>query len=157
MTVGAQISMIAASLLVPKLARAAGNEKVLSLAFIFVIVRGLLAAASGAWWSIAVVQLLEGLSMGLAGVAIPALVVNIMNGSGRARAGLGDVMTAYGAGAALSPLLAGSIAQTLGFRAAFVAMSCVAIIGLVSWMFSQTTVAPRQKRQQGAAQTRAPA
>jgi predicted MFS family arabinose efflux permease len=157
MTVGAQVSMIAASLLVPKLARAVGNEKVLSLAFIFVIVRGLLAAASGAWWSIAVVQLPEGLSVGLAGVAIPALVVNIMNGSGRAGAGLGGVMTAYGAGAALSPLLAGAIAQTLGFQAAFVAISCVAIIGLVSWMLSQSAVAPKQKRQQGAAQTRAPA
>jgi predicted MFS family arabinose efflux permease len=53
--------------------------------------------------------------------------------------------------------LAGAIAQTLGFQAAFVAMSCVAIIGLVSWMLSQGAVAPKQKRQQGPVQRRTPA
>ncbi len=71
--------------------------------------------------------------MGLGGVAIPALVAEVMEGTGHANAGLGGVMTAYGAGAALSPLLAGLVAQYLGFSASFVALAAVAAIGLGVW------------------------
>ena len=42
-------------------------------------------------------------------------------------------MTAFGAGAAVSPLLAGLVAQYLGFSAAFVALALVAGAGLVVW------------------------
>ena len=63
---------------------------------------GLAAWSGGAIWCIAVIEVLEGLSMGFAGVAIPALVVDIMSDSGHSNAGLGGVMTTYGAGAALT-------------------------------------------------------
>ena len=43
-------------------------------------------------------------------------------------------MTAYGAGAALSPILAGVVAQYLGFPAAFVTLGGVALLGLVCWL-----------------------
>ena len=43
-------------------------------------------------------------------------------------------MMAYGAGAALSPALAGLVAQELGFPAAFLALGAVAAIGLLVWI-----------------------
>jgi MFS family permease len=137
MTVLAQLSMAAAALFVPTLMHHAAKSHVLSLALALVILRGGLAAWSGSWWSTAVVQILEGLSMGFAGVAIPALVAEIMSDSGHAGAGLGGVMTAYGAGAALSPALAGLVAQYAGFPFAFLALSGVAAFGLLLWVLGR--------------------
>ena len=134
MTVTAQVSMIGAALVVPRVARLVGHPTVLGAAFLLVILRAGLAAWSASWWSVAVVQVLEGLAMGLAGVAIPALVADIMADTGHAGGGLGGVMMAYGAGATLSPLLAGLVAQALGFPAAFIALAVVAAIGLGVWV-----------------------
>ena len=43
-------------------------------------------------------------------------------------------MTAYGAGAAVSPLLAGLVAQYAGFPIAFLTLGCVAVAGLAAWI-----------------------
>ncbi len=43
-------------------------------------------------------------------------------------------MTAYGAGATVSPLLAGLVAQHLGFPASFLVLAAVAAVGLAMWM-----------------------
>ncbi len=141
MTVGAQVSMIGASVLVPRLRARLGSPAVLSLALGLVVVRAALAAWSGSVACVAVVQVLEGLAMGLAGVAIPALVADAMADSGHAGAGLGGVMMAYGAGATLSPALTGLVAQTLGFPAAFLMLGSIAAIGLAVWIFGQRSVA----------------
>lgn len=134
MAILAQIAMIGAALAVPALSRWVGQRTVFGSALCLVVVRAGLVATSQAWWSVAAVQILEGLAMGFAGVAIPALVAEIMSETGHAGAGLGGVMLAYGAGAALSPALAGLIAEALGFPAAFVALGIVAAIGLAVWI-----------------------
>jgi MFS family permease len=134
MTVTAQFSMIGAALIVPQLARRVGQPVVLGSALLLVLARAALAACGPAWWNIAIVQVMEGLSMGLAGVAIPALVADIMAETGHAGGGLGGVMMAYGAGAALSPALAGLVAQLFGFPTAFLALGAVAAIGLSVWI-----------------------
>jgi MFS family permease len=134
MTVVSQATMVGAALLAVRAAQGRGHAGVLSLALGLVVVRGLLAAFATSWWLVIPVQVLEGLAMGLGGVAIPALAAEIMDGTGHANAGLGGVMTAYGAGAAVSPLLAGLVAQYLGFAAAFVALAAVAGTGLAMWM-----------------------
>ncbi len=134
MTVTAQVSMIGAALLVPRFSRRVGQHFVLGSALLLVVVRAALAACGPTWWSIALVQVMEGMSMGLAGVAIPALAAEIMAGTGHAGGGLGGVMMAYGAGAALSPALAGVVAQEFGFPAAFLVLGAVAGIGLLVWI-----------------------
>jgi MFS family permease len=134
MTVTAQISMIGAALIVPRLSRLVGQRVVLGSALMLVVIRAALAAYGPDWWDIAIVQVMEGFSMGLAGVAIPALVAETMAGTGHAGGGLGGVMMAYGAGAALSPALAGLVAQQFGFPAAFLALGAVASIGLLIWI-----------------------
>ncbi len=133
MAVGAQVAMVFAALLVPRLARILGMDKVLSLALLFVIIRAGLAAWSSHWGAIVAIQVLEGLAMGFAGVALPALASDAMRGSGHAGAGLGGVMMAYGLGAAASPTLAGLVTQGLGYPAAFMALGLVAGLGLILW------------------------
>ena len=134
MTVTVQLVMVGAAALVPWLAKRLGNVSVLAIALALVAVRAALAFWSGALPVIGAIEILEGLSMGFAGVAIPALVVDIMSGSGHSNAGLGAVMTAYGAGAALSPALAGVVAQYAGFPAAFLTLGVVALTGLIFWL-----------------------
>ena len=133
MTVTAQATMVGAALVAARLASRWGYGGVLSVALAFVALRGVLACFATSWWLVVPVQVLEGVAMGLGGVAIPALVAEIMDETGHANAGLGGVMTAFGAGAALSPLLAGLAAQFLGFAAAFAVLAAVAGAGLLLW------------------------
>lgn len=136
MTVVAQATMVGAALGAAVLARSSGQRRVLGLSLAAVVLRGGLAAFATSWWLIIPVQLLEGIASGLAGVAIPALVAGMMSGSGHSTAGLAGVMTAYGAGATVSPVLAGAVAQHLGFPAAFAVMAGCAAVGLVLWTSS---------------------
>ena len=134
MTVTVQMVMIAGAAVVPRLADRFGHVAVLAAALALVAVRAGLLVWSQSLPVIGVVEVLEGVSMGFAGVAIPALSIDIMSKTGHANAGLGGVMTAYGAGAAVSPLLAGLVAQHAGFPVAFLTLGCVAAAGLVSWL-----------------------
>ena len=134
MTLTVQIVMVGSAALVPYLAKHFGNVAVLAVAIGLVAVRAGLLVGSEALPMIGVVEVLEGVSMGFAGVAIPALAIDIMGDSGHANAGLGGVMTAYGAGAAVSPLLAGVVAQHAGFPVAFATLGAVALLGLVGWL-----------------------
>ena len=138
MTVLAQVTIVGAALLAAVLARRFGQDRVMALALTLVIARGGLAAFGTSWWLIVPVQVLEGLATGFASVAIPALVASIMEGTGHATAGLAGVMTAFGAGATLSPIMAGTMAQWLGFPAAFIAMAVVAAAGSALWMLAGT-------------------
>ena len=134
MTVVSQTTMVGAALLAARVARGRRPAGGLSLALGLVVIRGVFAASAASWWLVIPVQLLEGFAMGLGGVAVPALVAEIMNNTGHANAGLGGVMTAYGAGATVSPLLAGLVAQHLGFPASFLVLAAVAAVGLAMWM-----------------------
>lgn len=151
MTVVAQATMVGAALFAAPLARWRGHTSVMTLALGIVVLRCLLAHYAGSWTLIIIVQVLEGLAMGLGGVAIPALVADVMSGTGRASAGLGAVMTAFGAGAALSPLLAGTVAQWFGFPAAFLALGAVAVVGLAVWAGERFTRPFRSKPLAGGA------
>ena len=55
MTVTAQVSMIGAALLVPRLSRRVGQRVVLGSALLLVVVRATLAACGPNWWTIAIV------------------------------------------------------------------------------------------------------
>jgi len=144
MTVVAQATMVGAALLAARVAKGHGHANVLSIALGLVVARGILAAFATSWLLVIPVQILEGLAMGLGGVAIPALVAEMMEGTGHANAGLGGVMTAYGAGATVSPLLAGLVAQYLGFAASFLALASVAGAGLLVWMVGRRFLGKEQ-------------
>ena len=137
MIVVSQVTMIGASLAAAPLARRRNYAEVMTLSFVLVAIRCGMAYYAGSWTMVIAVQVMEGLSMGLGGVAIPALVVDLMGDTGRASAGLGAVMTAFGAGATFSPLLAGAVAQRFGFSASFLALGAVALVGTLVWLVGQ--------------------
>ncbi|WP_133646387.1 MFS transporter [Paraburkholderia flava] len=130
----AQLVMVGAAWLAPRLIRTRGYWWVLLVSYLALPLRGALAAllmsASGVW----PVQILDGIGAGLQSVAVPALVVSLLKGSGRVNVGQGAVATAQGVGAALSPLLGGMLAQHFGYTSAFVALGAVSLGSLALWI-----------------------
>ncbi|MFA8394126.1 MFS transporter [Burkholderia ubonensis] len=130
----AQLVMVAAAWLAPRLIRAHGYWRVLMFSYLALPVRGVLAAAlmseAGVW----PVQVLDGIGAGLQSVVVPALVVRLLHGSGRVNVGQGAVATAQGIGAALSPALGGVLAQHFGYPTAFVVLGAVSTGSLALWL-----------------------
>jgi MFS family permease len=81
------------------------------------------------------VQALDGIGAGLQSVAVPALVVRLLQGTGRVNVGQGVVMTVQGIGAALSPALGGALAQHVGYASAFLVLGAVSTGSLALWLF----------------------
>ncbi len=125
-----QLAMIPVALLAGRYAQQHGYWKLVALACWVLPLRGLVAAAWPSPLALIPVQLMDGVGAGLLGVALPGLVASILRGSGHVNAGLGAVMTIQGIGAALSPALAGAIAQRYGYGSAFIALSAVATVAL---------------------------
>ncbi len=151
MVVIGRVAMVAAALLAPRIARRRSYATVMTAVLATAVVRGGLAALGTSWSVVIPVQLLEGLAMGLASVAIPTLSAEIMAGTGRANAALGVVLTAFGAGATLSPLVAGFVAQHFGFSGAFLVLGGVAAFGLAVWLFGIKALGLRFARADGPA------
>ena len=125
--------MIPAALVAPYVARRRGYSGVMTIILAMVAVRGVLAYFAHSWATVALVEMMEGLSVGMALVAIPVLNAEVMVGTGRATAALGLVLTTFGAGATLSPLIGGIIANHFGFGGAFLTYAVIAAFGLVIW------------------------
>lgn len=134
MVVAAQVTMVGAAATATLIARRRGHEVVLTLALGAVVVRSLVAAFADGWLLVLAAQGLEGIAMGFAGVAIPSLAAGLMAGTGRTNAGLGGVLAAFGAGAMLSPLVAGFGADSFGYPTAFLAMGACAVLGAILWI-----------------------
>jgi MFS family permease len=86
------------------------------------------------------VQALDGVGAGLQSVAVPALVVRLLQGTGRVNVGQGVVMTVQGIGAALSPALGGMLAQHFGYAAAFLVLGAVSTGSLALWLLFGTAL-----------------
>lgn len=130
----AQLVMIVASLLAIRLMRTRGHWFVILLTFLALPLRGLIAALVIKSWGVWPVQMLDGIGAGLQGVAVPALVARLMQGTGRVNVGQGAVMTVQGIGASLSPALGGWIAQWLGFRMTFLLLGGISLGSLALWI-----------------------
>ncbi|MGE8657953.1 MAG: MFS transporter [Achromobacter sp.] len=126
----AQLVMIPVALLAGRYARQYGYWRLLAWACCVLPLRGLLAATLPPACALVPVQMMDGVAAGLMGVALPGLVASILRGSGHVNAGLGAVMAIQGVGAALSPALAGWVAQHHGYGPAFMALSGVAALSL---------------------------
>jgi MFS family permease len=96
--------------------------------------RGLIAAHVVSLWGIWPVQMLDGIGAGLQSVAVPALVVRLLQGTGRVNVGQGLVMTVQGVGAGLSPALGGYLAHAFGYPAAFLALGGIAVGSVAVWV-----------------------
>lgn len=131
----AQAVMVVAAMLATRLIRLRGYWWVILLTFLALPVRGLIAASLIHAWGVWPVQVLDGVGAGLQSVAVPALVVRLLNGTGRVNAGQGVVMTVQAAGAALSPALGGVLAHHFGYPAAFISLGAISTGSLVLWLY----------------------
>ncbi|WP_051481430.1 MFS transporter [Paraburkholderia nodosa] len=130
----AQLVMVAAAWLAPRLILRCGYWWVMLITYFALPVRGMVAAALLNAWGVWPVQVLDGVGAGLQSVVVPALVVRLLQGSGRVNVGQGVVMTVQGIGAALSPALGGLLAQRLGYASAFFALGAVSTGSLALWL-----------------------
>ena len=78
------------------------------------------------------VQFFDGITAAVFGVLIPLIVADIAFGSGHFNLAQGVVGTATGIGASLSTVLAGYVSDHLGHSVAFLGLSAVGCVGLVS-------------------------
>ena len=135
--------MVGAAIVVPRLAGKFGYSGVMAVVLLVTLLRCLLAACGTSWAIVEPVEIMEGIATGMASVAIPALSAEIMTGSGRATAALGAVLTAFGAGCAIGPLVVGFAAQHLGFSRAFLFLGAIAGVGLAVWLVGSGRVGLR--------------
>lgn len=138
----AQVVMVGAAWLAPRLIRAHGYWWVLLVSWLALPVRGVVAATAMNGMGVWPVQVLDGIGAGLQSVAVPALVVRLLQGTGRVNLGQGAVATAQGVGAALSPVLGGMLAQHFGYASAFVALAAVSLPALALWIWQAGALRP---------------
>lgn len=129
----AQAVMVMMSILAIRWMRSHGHWFVILLTFLALPVRGLVAASFIAGWGVWPVQALDGVGAGLQSVAVPAMVAQLLQGTGRVNVGQGALMTMQGIGAALSPLLGGWVAEAFGFRASFLLLGTISLGSLALW------------------------
>lgn len=156
MCVIARVVTVLAALLAPRLAARRGYSGVMTIVLALVVVRGCLAYFASNWLIVGAVEVLEGLSVGLACVAIPVLNAEVMAGTGRANAALGALLTAFGAGATVSPLVGGFVAQRFGFEGCFLAYALIAAVGTVLWVAGRRILRDRSGLESGTALNPAP-
>ncbi|RKF45042.1 MFS transporter [Paraburkholderia fungorum] len=130
----AQLVMVGAAMFAYRLIRWRGYWWVILVTFLALPLRGMIAASVIHQWGVWPVQALDGIGAGLQSVAVPALVVRLLEGTGRVNAGQGVVMTVQGAGAALSPALGGILAHRFGYPAAFITLGAISTGSLILWL-----------------------
>jgi len=136
----AQLVMVVAACLANRLIQRIGYWGVMMITFLALPLRGLVAAMFIAAWGVWPVQALDGIGAGLQSVAVPALVVRLLQGTGRVNVGQGVVMTVQGIGAALSPALGGVLAQRFGYATAFLVLGAVSTGSLALWFLSGAAI-----------------
>ncbi|KIG01914.1 MFS transporter [Caballeronia concitans] len=129
-----QVVMLAAAVCASRIIRRWGFWWVILVTLLTLPLRALAAATLTTTWGIVPVQVLDGLGAGLQGVAIPALVVHLLHGSGRVNLGQGAVKSVEAVGSCLSPLLGGWLASRFGYPTAFVTLGSLAILSLAIWI-----------------------
>lgn len=129
----AQLVMIPMALLAGRYAEQFSYERLVTLALLALPVRGVIASTWNSPWAVVPVQLLDGVGAGLLGVALPGLVAKMLQGSGHFNVGLGFVLTIQGLGAAMSPAIAGWVAQRYGYAMSFTLLTGFAMVALLLW------------------------
>jgi MFS family permease len=136
----AQLVMVVAACFANQLIQRIGYWGVILVTFLALPLRGLVAAMFTTAWGVWPVQALDGIGAGLQSVAVPALVVRLLQGTGRVNVGQGVVMTVQGVGAALSPALGGVLAEHFGYASAFLVLGALSTGSLALWLLFGTAL-----------------
>jgi MFS family permease len=132
----AQFTMIPVALWAGSLADQSGRRRLLLIACVTLPVRAVLCALVTDPRGLMLAEVLDGVSSGLIGVAVPVVVADLTWGSGRTQTALGGLNTLQGLGGALSGLLGGLLVTELDWHGAFLALAvpAVAAAGLAFWL-----------------------
>ncbi|SAK58236.1 major facilitator transporter [Caballeronia fortuita] len=129
-----QIVMLIAAACASRAIRRWGFWRIILVTLATLPLRAMTAAWIAPSWGIVPVQMLDGVGAGLQSVAVPALVVHLLHGSGRVNLGQGAVQGVEAAGACMSPILGGWIAHHYGYPAAFLALGSLSVVSLAIWI-----------------------
>ncbi len=123
-----------------------GRRPVLLLGWAALPLRGLLLALlPGAWLPIGA-QAISGVSAAVFGVMFPLLAADITRGTSHFNLCMGALGLAMFLGAGLSTTMGGWIADQIGVQFAFVALSCVGLLGtFVLWLAMPETAHPHPR------------
>jgi len=130
----AQGVMVIVSLVAMQIAEKRNYWLLLLVSFLVLPLRGILAFFLSGWWGVVPVEILDGVGIGLQGVAVPGMVARSLYGTGRVNLAQGAVITVQGAGAALSPALGGWIAQWVGFSPTFLVLGALGLLAAGAWV-----------------------
>jgi MFS family permease len=132
----AQLTMIPVALWAGSRADQAGRRRLLLIACLALPVRAIFCAMVVDPRALMAAEVLDGVSSGLIGVAVPLVVADLTWGSGRTQTALGTLNSLQGLGGALSGLLGGTLVSLLNWNGAFLALAvpAVAAAGLALWL-----------------------
>jgi predicted MFS family arabinose efflux permease len=103
-----------------------GRKPLLLIAFGVLPIRGVLYTLTSNTVLLVAIQILDGIGAGIFGVVSVLVIADLTRGTGRFNLTLGAITTAVGIGAALSQVIAGSIAHHMGSHAGFLFLAGVA-------------------------------
>lgn len=133
----AQGTMIITSLLAAYAGRSSGWRGywlVNLVSFVSLPIRCAIAGSLIESWAVWPVQVIDGIGAGLQSVSTPAIVARILGETGRVNIGLGAVMTLQNAGAALSNVFAGWVAEAQGYNVALYVLGVFPVVSVALWI-----------------------
>jgi MFS family permease len=140
-----QLATIPMALLATR-ANALGRRPLLIIAFAAVPLRCLLCASfDNPSWLLGV-QLLDGVGAGMYDTLLPLVLADLMRGTGRYSLARGVLGMIQGIGGSTGQGAAGFIVASLGYSTGFLALSAVAIAGLLLIVFAMPETRPSPRR-----------
>ena len=136
----AQGTMVIASIIGMRIAEKRNYWWLMLVAFLVLPLRGLSACFLSGWWGVVPVEILDGIGAGLLSVTVPGMVARSLNSTGRVNLGQGAVITIQGAGAAVSPALAGWIAQWVGYAPTFLILGAMGLVAAAIWIAMRSAI-----------------
>jgi MFS family permease len=135
----AQLTMVPVALWAGARARQAGRRRLLLIACMVLPARALFCAVVTDPRGLIAAEVLDGISSGLIGVAVPVVVADLTWGSGRTQTALGALNALQGLGGALSGLFGGMLVSLLNWNAAFLALAVPAVAAAALALYLQET------------------
>jgi predicted MFS family arabinose efflux permease len=136
----AQGTMIVSSVIGMRVAEKRNYWWIMLVSFLVLPLRGLSAFLLSGWWGVVPVEILDGIGAGLLSVAVPGMVARSLYSTGRVNLGQGAVITIQGAGAAVSPALAGWIAQWVGYSPTFLICGGMGVVSAAIWIAMRSSI-----------------
>jgi predicted MFS family arabinose efflux permease len=130
--VGPQLLVALFSPWVGRKAQTWGRRPLLIVAFAALPLRGLFFATVTSPYLLVAVQLLDGITAAVFAVMVPLVIADLTRGTGHFNLGQGIVGTTIGIGASVSTTYAGYLSDHFGSPIAFLGLTAVALLGLVS-------------------------